>query len=117
MPRAMNRVASRRRRKKLIKEAKGQRGGRRNLLRSARDGRQKAMLHAYRDRRRRKRDFRRLWIVRIAAAAKMNDTSYSRLIGRLRVAGVEIDRKMLADLAISDPDGFRLLVGQVSHTG
>lgn len=117
MPRSMNRVASRRRRKKLIKEAKGQRGGRRNLLRPARDGRQKAMLYAYRDRRNRKRDFRSLWIIRIAAAAKMNGTSYSRLIGRLRAAGVDINRKMLADLAIHDPDAFRLLVEQILPTG
>jgi large subunit ribosomal protein L20 len=117
MPRSVNAVASFRRRKKLIKEAKGQRGGRRNLLRPARDGRQKAMIYAYRDRRRRKRDFRSLWIVRIAAAAKINGTSYSRLMGRLRVAGVDINRKMLADLATRDPEGFRLLVEQVSPAG
>ena len=114
MPRSMNRVASRRRRKKLIKDAKGQRGGRRNLLRSARDGRQKALLHAYRDRRRRKREFRSLWIVRIAAAAKLNGTSYSRLIGQLRAAGVEVNRKVLAELAVNDPDGFRSLVEGIS---
>ncbi|MFH1737446.1 MAG: 50S ribosomal protein L20 [bacterium] len=114
MPRSVNRVASRRRRKKLIKEASGQRGGRRNLLRSAREGRQKAMLHAYRDRRRRKREFRNLWIIRIAAAAKLNGTSYSRLLGRLRVAGVDVNRKMLSELAVHDPDGFRRLVEQVS---
>ena len=113
----MNRVASRRRRKKLLKDARGQRAGRRNLLRSARDGRQKAMLHAYRDRRKRKRDFRSLWIVRVAAAAKLNGTSYSRLIGHLRAAGVDVNRKMLAELAVHDPDGFRRLVEQVSSAG
>ncbi len=114
MARSMNRVASRRRRKKLIKEAKGQRAGRRNLLRSARDGRQKANLYAYRDRRRKKRDFRRLWIVRVAAAAKENGTSYSQLVGNLKKHGIEINRKMLSELAIHDPDGFRKLVEQVS---
>lgn len=117
MPRSINAVASRGRRKKLIKEAKGQRGGRRNLLGPARDGRQKALLYAYRDRRRRKRDFRGLWIVRIAAAAKMNGTSYSHLMGRLRATGVNINRKMLADIAVNDPEGFRLLVEQVSPSG
>jgi len=113
----MNRVASRRRRKKLIKDAKGQQGGRRNLLRSARDGRQKAMLYAYQDRRRKKRDFRRLWIVRIAAAAKQNGTSYSRLMGNLKQHGIEINRKMLSELAIHDPEGFCKLVQQVSPAG
>ena len=116
MPRSVNRVASRRRRKKLIKEAKGQQGGRRNLLRSARDGRQKALQYAYRDRRQRKRDFRALWITRISAAAKENGTSYSRLIGLLQKSGVDINRKMLAELAVNDPQAFRRLVEQVAPT-
>ncbi|HOE11623.1 MAG TPA: 50S ribosomal protein L20 [bacterium] len=117
MPRAMNRVASHRRRRKLIRESKGQQGGRRNLLFSARDGRQKALQYAYRDRKNRKREFRGLWVTRIAAAAKLNGMSYSRLMGYLRNAGIDVNRKMLSELAIHDPDGFRRLVEQVSPAG
>ena len=75
------------------------------------------MLYAYQDRRRKKRDFRRLWIVRIAAAAKQNGTSYSRLMGNLKQHGIEINRKMLSELAIHDPEGFCKLVQQVSPAG
>lgn len=107
MPRAISQVASRRRRKKILKQAKGFRQGRRNQLRSARHGVHKALQYAYRDRRNRKRDFRRLWIVRIAAAAKLEGTSYSVLMGGLIKAGVEINRKALSEIAISDPDAFR----------
>ncbi len=110
MPRSKNSVASRSRRRKILKAAKGQRGGRRNLLKSARDGVQKGRQYAYRDRRVRKRDFRRLWIVRIGAAAKSLGTSYSRFMGQLKAAGIEIDRKALSELAISDPGAFQQLV-------
>ena len=97
---------ARRRRKKILKLAKGYRGGRSKLIRTASDAVDKALMYAYRDRRARKRDFRRLWITRINAAARMNDLSYSRMMNGLKKAGVELDRKVLADLAISDPVGF-----------
>ena len=97
---------ARRRRKKILKLAKGFRGGRSKLIRTASDAVDKALMYSYRDRRARKRDFRRLWITRINAAARMNDISYSRMMNGLKKAGVELDRKVLADLAISDPVGF-----------
>jgi len=110
MPRAISQVASRNRRKKILKLAKGNRLGRRNQIRAARHGVFKGLQYAYRDRRNRKRDFRALWITRIGAAAKAEDYSYSRLMGGLHKAGIEINRKMLSELAIHDPDGFRLYV-------
>ncbi len=113
MPRSSNNVASRQRRKKLLKEASGFRGRRKNLIRSAKDGVMKAGSYAYRDRRVRKREFRRLWITRISAAAKMAGTSYSTLIGKLNAAGVEIDRKALSELAIADYAAFKSLVESV----
>jgi large subunit ribosomal protein L20 len=97
---------ARRRRKKILKLAKGYRGGRSKLYRTAADAVDKALQYAYRDRRSRKRDFRRLWISRINAGARLNDLSYSRLINGLKSAGVEIDRKILAELAVSDPKAF-----------
>lgn len=97
---------ARRRRKKVLKLAKGYRGGRSKLFRTAANAVDKALMYAYRDRRARKRDFRRLWIVRINAAARMNDLSYSKLIHGLKLANVELDRKVLAELAIADPRGF-----------
>ncbi|MBN1842566.1 MAG: 50S ribosomal protein L20 [Deltaproteobacteria bacterium] len=97
---------ARRRRKKILKLARGYRGGRSKLYRTAADAVDKALQYAYRDRRTRKRDFRRLWISRINAGARLNDLSYSRLINGLKSAGVEIDRKILAELAVSDPKGF-----------
>ncbi len=97
---------ARRRRKKVLKLAKGYRGGRSKLFRTAADAVDKALMYAYRDRRVRKRDFRRLWIARINAAARMNNLSYSKFVHGLKLAGVELDRKVLAELAISDPSGF-----------
>jgi len=97
---------ARRRRKKVLKLAKGFRGGRSKLFRTAADSVDKALMYAFRDRRVRKRDFRRLWISRINAAARMNNLSYSKFIHGLKLADVKIDRKVLADLAISDPNGF-----------
>ncbi len=97
---------ARKRRKKVLKLAKGYRGGRSKLFRTAADAVDKALMYAYRDRRVRKRDFRRLWIARINAAARMNNLSYSKFVHGLKVAGVELDRKVLAELAISDPSGF-----------
>ena len=100
---------ARRRRKKILKLAKGFRGGRSKLFRTAADAVDKALMYAYRDRRTRKRDFRRLWIIRINAAARMNDLSYSKFMHGLKLASVELDRKVLAELAISDPVGFSRL--------
>ncbi|MGD9240960.1 MAG: 50S ribosomal protein L20 [Desulfobacterales bacterium] len=97
---------ARRRRKKVLKLAKGFRGGRSKLFRTAADAVDKALMYAYRDRRQRKRDFRRLWIARINAAARMNNLSYSKFMHGLKLAKVDLDRKVLADLAISDPAGF-----------
>ncbi len=97
---------ARHRRKKILKLARGFRGGRSKLFRTAADALDKALMYAYRDRRVRKRDFRSLWIARINAAARMNDLSYSRLIHGLKLADIQLDRKILADLAVSDPAGF-----------
>jgi large subunit ribosomal protein L20 len=98
---------ARRRRKKVLKLARGFRGGRSKLFRTASDALDKALMYAYRDRKARKRDFRRLWIARINAAVRMNDLSYSKFVHGLKKAGVELDRKVLAELAVSDPAGFR----------
>jgi len=97
---------ARRRRKKILKLAKGYRGGRSKLFRTAADAVDKALMYAYRDRKARKRDFRRLWVIRINAAARMNNLSYSKFIHGLKLAGIELDRKILAELAVSDPSGF-----------
>ncbi|MDY6905107.1 MAG: 50S ribosomal protein L20 [Thermodesulfobacteriota bacterium] len=97
---------ARRRRKKILKLAKGYRGGHSKLFRTAKNTVDKALMYAYRDRRQRKRDFRKLWIVRINAAVRMNNMSYSKFIHGLKKANVELDRKVLAELAISDPAGF-----------
>jgi large subunit ribosomal protein L20 len=97
---------ARRRRKKVLKLAKGFRGGRSKLFRTATDAVDKALMYAYRDRKARKREFRKLWIARINAAARMNNLSYSKFINGLKLANVEVDRKVLAELAVSDPSGF-----------
>ena len=97
---------ARKRRKKVLKLAKGFRGGRSKLFRTAADAVDKALMYSYRDRRTRKRDFRRLWITRINAATRLNNLTYSKFIRGLKLAGVELDRKVLAELAISDPAGF-----------
>lgn len=110
MPRAKNNVASRRRRKKILKQAKGYRGGRSKQIRTAKDAVDRAGQYAYRDRRQKKRSFRALWIVRINAAAREHGTTYSQLISGLNKAGVEVNRKVLADLAVTSPDAFKALV-------
>jgi large subunit ribosomal protein L20 len=97
---------ARRRRKKVLKLAKGFRGGHSKLFRTAADTVDRSLRYAYRDRRQRKRDFRRLWIARINAAARMNKLSYSKFIQGLKRAKIDLDRKVLAELAISDPAGF-----------
>ena len=105
---------ARRRRKKVLKLAKGFRGGRSKLYRTAADAVDKALMYAYRDRKVRKRDFRKLWIVRINAAAHLNNLSYSKFMHGLKLAGIELDRKVLADLAISDSAGFAKLAATAS---
>ncbi|BAP17225.1 MAG: 50S ribosomal protein L20 [cyanobacterium endosymbiont of Epithemia adnata isolate EadnSB Bon19] len=101
---------ARKRRKKILKLAKGFRGSHSNLFRIANQQVMKALRNAYRDRRKRKRDFRRLWITRINAAARMHGVSYSQLTGQLKKANIELNRKMLAQLAITDPQAFEKVV-------
>jgi large subunit ribosomal protein L20 len=106
MPRVKRGVAARRRKNRILRQAKGYTGGRGNLLKTAREAVERGWRYAYRDRKQRKRDFRGLWIARINAAAREHDLSYSRLIHGLKQAGVEVDRKILAELAVSDPKAF-----------
>ncbi len=106
MPRVRSNVARLKRKKKIMRAAKGARGGRSKLYKSAKENVERGLRFAYRDRRRRKRDFRRLWILRINAAARLHDLSYSRFMSGLRKAGVEVNRKVLADLAVRDPAAF-----------
>ena len=110
MPRARNRVASRRRRKKILDMAKGYRGARSKIYTVAKHTVEKALQYAYRDRRARKRQFRRLWITRINAAARLNGTTYSRLMSDLSRKEIALNRKVLADLAIHDPAAFTAIV-------
>jgi large subunit ribosomal protein L20 len=105
---------ARQRRKKVLKLAKGYRGGRSKLFRTAADAVDKALMYAYRDRRTKKRDFRKLWIARINAGARMNDLTYSRLIHGLKKADIELDRKVLAEMAVADPAGFSQVVSLAS---
>lgn len=113
MPRATNAVASRRRRKKIIAEAKGFRGRRSKLFRYAKNAVMKARVYAYRDRKNRKRTFRTLWQQRINAAARAHGLTYSRFIEGLKAAGIALDRKILADLAVNDAPGFKAIFDQV----
>ena len=110
MPRVKRGVAARRRKNRILRQAKGYTGGRGNLLKTAREAVERGWRYAYRDRKLRKRDFRGLWIARINAAAREHEISYSRLIHGLKEAGVEVDRKILADLAVHDPAAFAQLV-------
>ncbi|MGB9847347.1 MAG: 50S ribosomal protein L20 [Desulfotomaculales bacterium] len=110
MPRVKSSVVARRRHKKIIRLARGYYGAKSKLYRVAKEQVMKSLFYAYRDRRVRKRDFRKLWIARINAAARLNGLSYSRFMNGLRKAGVEINRKMLADLAVNDAQAFGRLV-------
>ncbi|MCL6638247.1 MAG: 50S ribosomal protein L20 [Firmicutes bacterium] len=110
MPRAKSSVVSRHRHKKILKLARGYRGAKSKLYRVARQQVMKSLTYAYRDRKARKREFRKLWIARINAAARMNGITYSRLMNGLKRAGVEINRKLLADMAVNDAQGFGRLV-------
>lgn len=110
MPRAKSSVVAHKRHKKILKLAKGYRGAKSKLYRVANQQVMKSLVYAYRDRRAKKRDFRKLWITRINAAARMNGISYSRLMNGLRLAGIEINRKLLADMAVNDAQSFGRLV-------
>jgi large subunit ribosomal protein L20 len=110
MPRVTRGFKARRRRNRVLKLAKGFRGGRSRLYKTATEAVDRALVYAYRDRRTKKRDFRRLWIARINAGARMNDMSYSKLMGGLKKANVDLDRKVLSNLAILDADAFTRVV-------
>ncbi len=114
MPRAKGGYKTRRRRNKILALAKGFRGRRRTVYNIARPAVERALCYAYRDRRRKKRDMRRLWIIRLSAAAKLNNTSYSKLMGNLKKAGIELNRKVLSEMAINTPDAFAELVKSVT---
>jgi len=116
MPRTTGAPARRRRKKKILKEARGYFGGRKKLYRTAKDAVEKGWEHAYRDRKKKKRNFRSLWITRINAAARQHEMSYSRFMNGLKQSGVELDRKVLADLAVRDPHAFGLLVDQAKES-
>ncbi len=105
-------VVRRRRHKKILKLAKGFYSGRRKHFRKAKEQIERSLVYVYRDRRNKKRDFRRLWITRINAACRLNDISYSRFINALNKANIELDRKILADMAMNDPEAFASVVKQ-----
>ena len=113
MPRSVNTVASRARRKKTMKLAKGYFGRRKNVWTVAKNAVEKGLQYAYRDRRVKKREFRSLWITRINAGARQYDLSYSQFMGKLGKANIEINRKVLADLSMNNPEAFKAIVDQV----
>lgn len=113
MPRSVNHVASRAKRKRILKLTKGYYGARKNVWTVAKNTYEKGLTYAYRDRRNKKRNFRALWIQRINAAARLQDMSYSQLMGALHKAGIEINRKVLADLAVSNLEAFKAIVDKV----
>ncbi|MEX0823288.1 MAG: 50S ribosomal protein L20 [Balneolaceae bacterium] len=110
MPRSSNLVASRRRRRKILKQAKGYWGRRKNVYTVAKNAVEKGLQYQYRDRKNRKRNFRRLWIARINAAARLNGTTYAKLIHGMKLNEMEINRKMLSDIAVRDPETFSAVV-------
>lgn len=114
MPRSTNKVASSRRRKKILKAAKGYWGARSKVYTVAKNAVEKGLLYQFRDRRNRKREFRKLWVTRINAAARLNGISYSRLMGAMKTKNIEIDRKMLADLAVHEPETFAAIVKEAT---
>jgi large subunit ribosomal protein L20 len=113
MPRSLNSVASRARRKKIIKLAKGYYGRRKNVWTVAKNAVEKAMLYAYRDRKTKKRNFRALWIARINAGARLHGMSYSQFMGNIKTNNISLNRKVLADLAMNHPDAFKAVVEKV----
>ncbi|MDG1743057.1 MAG: 50S ribosomal protein L20, partial [Polaribacter sp.] len=108
-----NSVASRKRRKKILKAAKGYFGRRKNVYTVAKNAVEKGMLYAYRDRKNNKRNFRSLWIVRINAAARLHGMSYSQFMGKVKANNIELNRKVLADLAVNNPDAFKAVVEKI----
>ena len=113
MPRSVNSVAKRARRKKVLKQAKGYFGRRKNVWTVAKNAVDKAMLYAYRDRRNKKRTFRALWIMRINAAARQHGMSYSQFMGKLKANNIDLNRKVLADLAMNDPMAFEAVIKKI----
>ena len=113
MPRSVNHVASRAKRKRILKFTRGYFGARKNVWTVAKNTYEKGLTYAYRDRRNKKRNFRALWIQRINAAARLENMSYSQLMGALHKAGIEINRKVLADLAMNNPQAFKAIVDKV----
>ena len=113
MPRSVNHVASRAKRKRILKLTRGYYGARKNVWTVAKNTWEKGLTYAYRDRRTKKRNFRALWIQRINAAARLDGMSYSQLMGALHKAGIEINRKVLADLAVNNPEAFKAIVAKV----
>ncbi|WP_276909258.1 50S ribosomal protein L20 [Hallella colorans] len=113
MPRSVNHVASRAKRKRILKLTKGYYGARKNVWTVAKNTWEKGLTYAYRDRKNKKRNFRALWIQRINAAARIHDMSYSQLMGALHKEGIEINRKVLADLAMNNPEAFKAIVDKV----
>tara|TARA_B100000925_G_scaffold38331_1_gene25095 strand:- start:197 stop:541 length:345 start_codon:yes stop_codon:yes gene_type:complete len=113
MPRSLNSVASRARRKKILKQAKGYFGRRKNVWTVAKNAVEKAMLYAYRDRRTKKRNFRSLWITRINAGARQHGMSYSQFMGKVKSNNIELNRKVLADLAMNNPEAFKAVVEKI----
>ena len=113
MPRSLNSVASRARRKKILKQAKGYFGRRKNVWTVAKNAVEKAMLYAYRDRRTKKRNFRSLWITRINAGARQHGMSYSQFMGKVKSNNIELNRKVLADLAMNNPEAFKSVVEKI----
>lgn len=113
MPRSVNHVASRAKRKRILKLTRGYFGARKNVWTVAKNTWEKGLTYAYRDRRNKKRNFRALWIQRINAAARLEGLSYSQLMGKLHKAGIEISRKVLADLAVNNPQAFKAVVEKV----
>ena len=116
MPRVKGGTVTRKRRKKIIKLSKGYYGSKHTLFKTAKEQVMKSYTYAYRDRRQKKRDFRRLWIARINAAARINGMSYSTLIHGLKLAGIEMNRKVLADLAMNHPEAFKAIVKKAAKT-
>lgn len=113
MPRSVNHIASKAKRTKILKQTKGYFGARKNVWTVAKNAYEKGLTYAYRDRRNKKRNFRALWIQRINAAARLYDMSYSQLMGALHKNGIEINRKVLADLAVNNPEAFKAIVDRV----
>ena len=113
MPRSVNSVAKRARRKKIMKQAKGFFGRRKNVWTVAKNAVEKAMVYAYRDRKQNKRNFRSLWIMRINAGARLQGLSYSQIMGLVKKNGIELNRKVLADLAMNHPEAFKAVVDKV----